>query len=152
MWKKTKQTNHKQKKTWTSLYFYQNPVCLHQWAKPYNGRIFCMKSSNAFLVFLSCIVREVGFAVISHTLAFKTWQKKKEHLILHSLAHTGEKQLPGMQLMLKTYLSRASQPVLLYCRKQTLEGNSHNSRFQPAGNFARKPLSNGNKACLSKQR
>lgn len=92
------------------------------------------------------------FCSISHMLAFKTWQKKSKHLILHSLARTGEKQLPGMPLMLKTCLSQALQPLLLCCRKQTLEGNSHNSRFQPAGNFARKQLSNGNKACLSKQR
>lgn len=94
----------------------------------------------------------MSFAVISHILAFKSWQKKNGHLILHNLAHTEEKQLPGMPLMLKTYLSQALQAVLLCCRKQTLEGNSHNSRFNLPGNFEMKLLSSGNKGCLSKQR
>lgn len=35
-----------------SLDLYQKPVCLPQWAKAHNGRIFCVKSSNTFLVFL----------------------------------------------------------------------------------------------------
>lgn len=73
------------------------------------------------------VLTEVNFSVMSHTFAFKMWQKKNEHLILHSLARTGEKQLPGMLLILKTYLSQALQPVLLCCRKQTLEENSHSS-------------------------
>lgn len=96
-----------------------------------------MKGSDTFLLLLYYFVTGVCFAVIAHTLAFKTWQKNK-HLILHSLAHMGKKQLPGMPSMLKTYLSQALQPVLFCCRKQPLEGNSCNSRLQPAGNFTRK--------------
>lgn len=72
------------------------------------------------------------------------WQKKNEHLILHSLASTGKKQLPGMPLTLKTYLSQALQPVLLCCRKQPLEGSSRKSWLQPAGNFTRKQIATGN--------
>jgi len=72
-------------------------------------------------------VTEVCFAVIAHTLAFKMWQKKNEHLILHSLEHMGKKQLPGMPLTLTTCLSQALQPVLFCYRKQPLEGNSRNS-------------------------
>lgn len=66
------------------------------------------------------------FAVVAHTLAFKTEQKKNKHLILHIVAHRGKKQLPDMQSTLKMCFSQVLQPVLS-CRKQALEGNRHNS-------------------------
>lgn len=81
------------------------------------------------------------FAVIAHTLAFKMWQKKNEHLILHSLACTGKKQLPGFKDIKDIFVTSL---VLLCCRKQPLEGSSRKSWLQPAGNFTRKQLASGN--------
>lgn len=133
---------------WKSVGLYNKLVWLHHWANPNNaGKAACERQQHFFITTV-VFCEGVSFAVIAHTLALKMWQKKNDHLLLHSLACTGKKSLPGTLSVLKTYLSQALQTVLLCWGKQPLEGNSGNSWLWLAGNFTRKYRSPGNNGCL----